>query len=51
LKSAALTTAALVASAGTLPPDVPWWGQLIMAIVSVALAFFGGAARAARDAG
>lgn len=45
MKSYALTTASLAVGAGATAPDVPWWGQLLMAIVATALAFFGGAAR------
>lgn len=26
-------------------PDVPWWGHLLMVLVSAALAFFGGRVR------
>jgi hypothetical protein len=29
-------------------PDVPWWGHLLMNLLAVALAFFGGAARVKR---
>jgi len=25
-----------------LPPDLPWWAELVMALVSAALGFFGG---------
>lgn len=34
------TGAALASS--TLPPDVPWWGHLLIQLFAVALAFFGG---------
>lgn len=43
-RGGALVTGAVVVAAGTIPPEVPWWGQLLMALVSVALAFFGGRA-------
>jgi len=42
LKSFALTSGAVMIASGATAPEVPWWGQLIMALVSVALAFFGG---------
>lgn len=47
VRSSTLTGSAVVIALGTIPPEVPWWGQLLMALVSVALAFFGG--RTARD--
>ena len=42
MKQAALVTGAVMLGTGATAPEVPWWGQLIMALVSVALAFFGG---------
>lgn len=49
LRASSLVGGSLVVgmgATGALPPDVPWWGQLIMVIVSAALAFFGGRAAA-----
>jgi len=34
-----------LAVASVATPDVPWWGQLIMALVATALAYFGGLSR------
>jgi membrane protein implicated in regulation of membrane protease activity len=42
MRSTVLTGAAVAVAGGQVAPDVPWWGHLIMALVSVALAFFGG---------
>jgi membrane protein implicated in regulation of membrane protease activity len=49
LKRAALVTAAVSVGAGATAPEVPWWGQLIMALVSVALAYFGGRVEPVRE--
>lgn len=32
----------LAGASAIVPPEVPWWGQLLMALVATALAFFGG---------
>lgn len=48
----AATTGAVVLAGAQAAPDVPWWGHLIMALVSVALAFFGGGGfQTSRDRG
>lgn len=46
-RAATLLGAALaVGTTEAFIPPVPWWAQLIMAVVSAALAFFGGQAQA-----
>lgn len=45
--SALVAGSLAVGIGGTIPPEVPWWGQLLMAIVATALAYFGG--RGARE--
>jgi hypothetical protein len=41
--SLGLVTASVTAgSLGAVTPEVPWWGQLLMALVATALAYFGG---------
>lgn len=42
MKKSALLAGAAVVGGMQATPDVPWWGHLIMAIISSALAFFGG---------
>jgi hypothetical protein len=51
MKEAILVSgAAGVAGISTaVAPEVPWWGHLLMNLVAVALAFFGGRAQAARE--
>ncbi len=43
--SGLLAGAVAVGGGQAAVPDVPWWGQLMMALVSVALAFFSGRER------
>lgn len=53
LRSGSLLGAAVTVGAtpAALTPNVPWWGQLIMALVSAALAYFGGLAAQPRTDG
>lgn len=42
MRSHLLVSGAVALGGAQAVPDVPWWGHLIMALVSVAMAFFGG---------